>query len=347
MTEKEKADMIELHVHLDGSLRPETIWELAMIRDGKAPAADLEGLVTLMQAPVPCSSLSEYLSRFALPLNYLQTDVALERVAFELTEDLAREGVEYAEIRFAPQLSTELGLSQMEVTEAVAAGVKRGMAAYPGIKAGLLLCCMRGSDEGTARNNMETLKTAADCVKDGEKGRIVCGVDLAGDESEYQNELFLEYFKKAGRMDIPLTVHAGECKRVQNIELAMENGAKRIGHGIAMRGNYELQELLCKKGIGVELCPGSNLQTGAVASAEEYPFREFLKNGVKISVNTDNRTVTNTTMIKELKFLDTHFGLSAEDAGRLMMNAIETSFAGNSVKEIVRKEISQWEKESA
>ena len=101
--------MIELHVHLDGSLRPKTIWELAAIQDGQQPAADLAGLGTLMQAPVPCSSLSEYLSRFALPLKYLQTGAALERVAFELTEDLAGEGVGYAEIRFAPQLSTERG----------------------------------------------------------------------------------------------------------------------------------------------------------------------------------------------------------------------------------------------
>lgn len=331
MTEKEKADMIELHVHLDGSLRPETIWELAMIRDGKAPAADLEGLVTLMQAPVPCSSLSEYLSRFALPLNYLQTDVALERVAFELTEDLAREGVEYAEIRFAPQLSTELGLSQMEVTEAVAAGVKRGMAAYPGIKAGLLLCCMRGSDEGTARNNMETLKTAADCIKDGEKGRIVCGVDLAGAEEVYDTGLFRNLFAEADRYGLKRTIHAGEAAGPDSMWKALEMGALRIGHGIAAIQDQSLIKELVTRRTALEVCVTSNVQTKGVRSLKEHPIKKLYDAGVHVTLNTDNRTVSGTTLLKEIDLVKNAFGFTDEDIKRMEGYAAEAAFLDTAI----------------
>lgn len=328
---------VELHCHLDGSIPLQVLKELCVMGHVTVPGDEKE-FRSLAEAGDNCESLTEYLKAFELPLSCLGTEESFLRASYAVAAEAARENVRYMEIRFAPLLSETSAFAAERIIEACAEGLQKACE-DTGIYASLILCGMR---HFSAADNYRTLDLGKRYL-----GKGVCGVDLAGDESEYQNELFLEYFKKAGKMDIPLTVHAGECKRVQNIELAVENGAKRIGHGIAMRGNYELQELLCKKGIGVELCPGSNLQTGAVASAEEYPFREFLKNGVKISVNTDNRTVTNTTMIKELKFLDTHFGLSAEDAGRLMMNAIETSFAGNSVKEIVRKEISQWEKESA
>lgn len=170
--------MTELHVHLDGSLRPETVWELAAEQGIALPAKTVEELRTLMQAPVPCGSLGEYLSRFAVSKNCLQTEAALERVAFELAEDMAEDGVTCGEIRFAPQFSTERGLTQRQVTEAVGRGVCRGMEEHPSLRLGLILCCMRGDDRETERRNRETVELAAE-MKD---GGIVCGVDLAGAE---------------------------------------------------------------------------------------------------------------------------------------------------------------------
>ena len=136
--------MIELHLHLDGSLRPETVWELAKEQKIELPAKTVEDVRYKMEVPEDCKTLEEYLERFDMPLMVLQKADALERVAFELTEDLARSGVTYAEIRFAPQLSLNGGLTQDEVTEAAIRGVKRGMEQYPQIRVGLILCCMRG-----------------------------------------------------------------------------------------------------------------------------------------------------------------------------------------------------------
>lgn len=318
--------MIELHVHLDGSLRPKTIWELAVTQKGQPPAADLAALKTLMQAPVPCNSLSEYLSCFDLPLKYLQTETALERAAFELTEDLAREGVRYGEIRFAPQLSMEEGLSQMEVVKAVDAGVKRGMAAYPEIRIGLLLCCMRGRDEKTNRANMETLKTAAACTADQEMGKVVCGVDLAGAEEVYETGLFRELFEEADRYGLKRTIHAGEAAGPDSIWKALDMGALRIGHGIAaIQDESLIRELAMRKTV-LEVCITSNVQTKGVGSLQEHPVKKLYDAGVRVTLNTDNRTVSGTTLLKEIDLAKKNFGFTEEDVKRMEEYAAEAAF---------------------
>lgn len=316
--------MIELHVHLDGSLRPGTVWELAMEQDGKAPADDLDDLKALMEAPVPCRSLSEYLSRFALPLAYLQTEKALERVAFELTEDLAREGVTYGEIRFAPQLSTESGMSQREVSEAVAAGVRRGMKTFPSIKIGLFLCCMRGDDDKTEKKNMETLRVAADCKDNG----IVCGVDLAGAEEVYDTGLFRELFREADHYGLKRTIHAGEAAGPDSMWKALEMGALRIGHGIASVRDEALIKELVKREIALEVCVTSNVQTNGVPSLKEHPIRRLYDAGVHVTLNTDNRTVSATTLLKETELVKNAFGFTDEDMKIMEGYAVRAAFLG-------------------
>ena len=133
-------------------------------------------------------------------------------------------------------------------------------------------------------------------------GNGVCAADLAGAEAIYPMSEFMELFGQAKKLGMPFTIHAGECGNVQNILDSVEAGALRIGHGIAMRGNSEVQKMIREKGIGVEMCPISNLQTKAVESESQYPLREFLDNGIKVTINTDNRTVSNTTMTK-LQFI--------------------------------------------
>lgn len=157
-------------------------------------------------------------------------------------------------------------------------------------------------------------------------GNGVCAADLAGAEAVYPMSEFMELFGQAKKIGMPFTIHAGECGNVQNILDSVEAGALRIGHGIAMRGNSEVQKMIREKGIGVEMCPISNLQTKAVESESQYPLREFLDNGIKVTINTDNRTVSNTTMTKELQFIQEHYGITDEEILMMMRNAVDTAF---------------------
>ena len=148
----------------------------------------------------------------------------------------------------------------------------------------------------------------------------------------------MELFTKVGKLGIPFTLHAGECGNPQNIIDSVQVGAKRIGHGIAMRGHKGLQRELAARNIGIEMCPISNLQTKAVNITAEYPLREFLDAGLKVSINTDNRTVSNTTLTKELDFIQRTYGIQDEEILLLMKNAADTAFASDEVKaELYRK----------
>ena len=157
-------------------------------------------------------------------------------------------------------------------------------------------------------------------------GNGVYAADLAGAEAIYPMSEFMESFGQAKKLGMPFTIHAGECGNVQNILDSVEAGALRIGHGIAMRGNSEVQKMIREKGIGVEMCPISNLQTKAVESESQYPLREFLDNGIKVTINTDNRTVSNTTMTKELQFIQEHYRITDEEIRLMMRNAVDTAF---------------------
>ena len=314
--------MTELHVHLDGSLRPETAWDLAVKQGIPLPAASREELKILMQAPVPCGSLAEYLTRFAFPKACLQEAEALERVAFELAEDMAAEGTTCAEIRFAPQLSMEKGLSQEKVTEAVIRGVRRGMETYPGLKLGLLLCCMRGDDRETDFRNRETLELAAGL----KNGGIVCGVDLAGAEASYDTGMFRDLFREADRYGLKRTIHAGEAAGPDSVWKALELGAMRIGHGISAAKDERLVRELADRKIVLEVCVTSNVQTKGVPSLKEHPIRKLFDAGVRVTVNTDNRTVSDTTLTKELTLVKEAFGFRDEEIRKMEEYAAEASF---------------------
>ena len=157
-------------------------------------------------------------------------------------------------------------------------------------------------------------------------GNGVCAADLAGAEAIYPMSEFMKLFGQAKKLGMPFTIHAGECGNVQNSLDSVEAGALRIGHGIAMRGNSEVQKMIREKGIGVEMCPISNLQTKAVESESQYPLREFLDNGIKVTVNTDNRTVSNTTMTKELQFIQEHYRITDEEIRLMKRNSVDTAF---------------------
>ena len=311
--------LIELHLHLDGSLRPETVWELAKEQNIKLPANTVDEVRDQMQVPEDCRTLEEYLTRFDLPLLVLQTREALERAAFELTEDLAKEGVTYAEIRFAPQLSIKGGMTQEQAVEAAIEGVKRGMQQYPSIRVGLILCCMRGEDN--EEWNLQTVEAAKKYL-----GDVVCAVDIAGAESLYPTERFAPVFEKVREYGLPSTIHAGEAAGPESMKTALAFGAKRIGHGVAAVEDPELVRRLIEEQITLEVCVTSNYQTKVVPSIEAHPIRRLFNAGVRVTVNSDNRTVSNTNIRKELDILRNVFGFKEQEIEKMEEYAWEARF---------------------
>lgn len=310
---------IELHLHLDGSLRPETVWELANEQQIAFPSHSLEEVRHQMRVPEDCRTLEEYLKRFDLPLLVLQRADALERVTFELVEDLAKEGISYAEIRFAPQLSVQGGLTQDAVVEAAIRGAKRGMQTYPGIRVGLILCCMRGADNEEL--NLQTVETAHKYL-----GDVVCAVDIAGAESLYPTENFRKVFERVNAYGLPMTIHAGEVAGPDSIRTALSFGTKRIGHGVSAIQDPALLQELIEKQVTLEVCVTSNYHTKVVPSIAEHPIRKLFDAGVRVTVNSDNRTASGTTLGQEIAILRDVFGFTDAELDKINAYAWEARF---------------------
>lgn len=311
---------VDLHCHLDGSLEVESAREM-LHEQGKFYT--LEELKQRLKVQPDCISLAQYLERFDMPLMCLQTEKGLKRAAFELVRAVAGENVKYIEVRFAPVLSVNQNLNCKRVIESVVEGVREAERQYD-IAASVIVCAMR---HHTAEQNMEMMKTAREFLGDG-----VCALDLAGDEAAYPTNRFRELFAQARKWEMPFTIHSGECGSLENVKEAIELGARRIGHGIALQKSSELQKMCREKRIGIEMCPTSNIQTRAVHSFENYPLEMFMKNGLLVSINTDNRTVSDTTMSKEIELVMETLHQDEEIVRKCMQNAVETSFAGDEMK---------------
>lgn len=240
--------MIDLHLHLDGSLSVKTVRELARIQ-GVEVSHDDSVLLKRLQVSESCRDLNEYLEKFSFPCSLLQTRNAIEKAVYNLQEELKAQGLLYAEIRFAPQLHTFQGLTQAAVVEAAVNGLEAS-----NFKANLILCCMRGDDNYL--QNMETVRVAAQYL-----GKGVCAVDLAGAEALYKTSDFEELFRFAREMGIPFTIHAGEADGPDSVRTAVRFGARRLGHGVRSVEDSALLRCLKETGITLELCPTSNLNT--------------------------------------------------------------------------------------
>ncbi|MDO4617305.1 MAG: adenosine deaminase [Lachnospiraceae bacterium] len=295
----------ELHCHLDGSL-PKQWMEQALGRELDS---------SLVSAPPDCSSLTEYLEKFELPLSCLQTALRLEDAAYALAADAARENVTYIEVRFAPNLHLDAGLHPDQAIKAVDRGLKRAETEYS-IGYGIIVCAMR---HHSMKENRTMLEHAGDLRAAGAAN--LAALDLAGDESAYPTSLFKELFDRAREMNMPFTIHSGETGSLENVKTAYEYGASRIGHGIALKQDPGLMRAFAEAGIGVEMCPTSNFQTKAVTSREEYPLPEFLEAGIPVSINTDNRTVSSTTLTRELELVYTQYGEDDSMLEQLLKNA--------------------------
>lgn len=311
---------VELHCHLDGSLSRNFIEK----RLGRKVSQEE------LSVSDDCRSLNEYLEKFDLPGQCLMDEEGLREAGYDVLCSMYQENVCYAEVRFAPLLSETSDMDCRKVIEAVIAGMNKGKQDF-GVEYGIITCAMR---HHSAEENLRMLQIVREYLGDG-----VCAADLAGAEALYPMSEFMDVFETVKKLGMPFTLHAGECGNVQNIIDSVEAEAGRIGHGIAMRGHRELQSELAKKGIGIEMCPSSNLQTKAVQSTAEYPLREFLDAGLKVSINTDNRTVSNTSLAKELEFVQKTYGVSDEEIRKMMQNAVETAFARDDVKERLQKKM--------
>lgn len=316
---------IELHCHLDGSISPGLIQKL-LKEQGKD--YHLERLEEMLVAPEDCRSLAEYLKCFDLPLSCLQTREGLYAAARDLALAAAKEHVVYLEVRFAPSFSTKQGLSVPEIIESVHEGLTQAEKEAD-ILTSLIVCTMRNLDMET---NLSMLKEAVEFL-----GAGVAGCDLAGDEKAYPTSDFKELFDYAKKSKMPITIHSGECGSTENIRAAVEFGAKRIGHGIAMLKDKKLMELCAEKKVGVELCPTSNLQTKAVTDFSSYPFQAFYKAGIPLSVNTDNRTVSGTTLTDEYMRLVDSDMLKEKMCEKIYIDSIACSFCDDDIKQVLWK----------
>ena len=311
--ELKKLPKIELHCHLDGSLSKDFI----QTRLGRVVSEEE------LRVTEDCRSLAEYLEKFALPCACLMDETGLEGAGYDVLQTMSRENVIYAEIRFAPLLSVTKEMGTEQVIAALLRGLERGKKEF-GVEYNVITCAMRHHSE---EENFRMIKTARQFLGEG-----VCAADLAGAEAQYPMTEFMELFTRTKQIGMPFTLHAGECGAAQNIVDSVKVGAGRIGHGIAMRGRTDVQTMVKDAQVGIEMCPISNLQTKAVSGPEEYPLREFLNAGILVSINTDNRTVSNSSLTKELEFIQSVYGIRNDEIQILMRNAAETAFADDDMK---------------
>ncbi|WP_036718700.1 adenosine deaminase [Paenibacillus harenae] len=328
-----KLPKVELHVHLDGSLKPETVKELAIEQNEPLPIESDEELLSCMRADEHCADLKQYLSTFSFVLPYLQTARALERVAYELIEQAAGQRVKYIEVRFAPQLHLQKGLSVREVIQHVIDGLKRGESTFGTIARAIVICMRSHSDE----MNRAVIREAA-----GFRGRGVVAVDLAGDEASFPPGLFRGLFAEARQLGLNITIHAGEAAGADNVLEAIKGlGALRIGHGVRMLEDPAVIRLVKERRIPLEMCPLSNIQTKAVAGWEAYPIRRYMEEGIIVTVNTDNMTVSGTTLTKEYELLAEQLGFTPDEIAQIIRNGVKAAFLEEEEKRLLIQSVEQ------
>lgn len=311
--------MIDLHLHLDGSLSEEDFRYLA-----KKDSVDLgKDFPNNIYVPEDCPSLEVYLERFALPCMLLQSKENLSYATKSLVKRLYKMGYIYAEIRFAPQLHTDKGLTQMDAALAALSGLEEGLKDCDGFDANLILCCMRHAPESV---NLETVEVANKL-----KGTKVVAIDLAGAEALHPCSYYKNIFDLANGYGLNITIHGGEATGSDEVMMALDNGAVRIGHGVHLDVKKDGPRAK-KENICFEFCPTSNLQTKSLKSYKDVPLKEFREAGIDVTINSDNMTVSNTDVFNEFKHLQRVFHLNDIEIYRYLNNSIKHSFTDDKTK---------------
>jgi len=314
----QKLPKTDLHVHLDGSLRLDTILDLARSQNVQLPTFDRDELFRMIYAGEVCASLDDYLKAFDITLSVMQTEESLERSAYELAEDSWAENVRYIEVRYAPLLHTRAGLSLTQVVEAVLRGLRNAKRAF-GIRYGVILCGIRSmSSELSLR--MAELAVAF-------KNRGVVGFDLAGSEVNNPAKTHYKAFQLILNNNINCTAHAGEAYGPESIAQAVHAcGAHRIGHGTRLIEDGDLLNYVNDHRIPLEVCPSSNIQTKAARGWESHPVDFFVDYGLRVTINTDNRLITDTTVSKELWLCHRQYGWTLAQIKEILIAGFKSAF---------------------
>jgi adenosine deaminase len=324
----QKLPKVLLHEHLDGVLRPQTIIELAeAVQYRELPTKDSNSLAQWFFQGANQGSLAKYLEGFKHTIAVMQTEEALERVAYEQAEDLSKDGVVYYETRFAPLFHTTKGLTHQQVVAAVLKGMARGRQNF-GIRSGLIICAMRNMNV-----SLEMAELAVDF-----RERGVVGFDLAGEEGGHPPKKHVDAFHYIQRENFNITIHAGEGFGKESIWQAIQYcGAHRIGHGTRLIDDItvadgkavslgDLAQYVLDKRIPLEICLISNVHTGAAPSLEQHPFKILFQEKFRVTLNTDNRLMSDTSMTKEFEAAAEAFGLTVDDFEKISINAMKSAF---------------------
>ena len=320
--------MIDLHLHLDGSLSVDDFKYLAS-RQNFDLGNDFPKSIYVNK---DCRSLEEYLERFDLPLKLLQDEFSIAYAVNSLINRLYNMGYIYVEIRFAPQLHTQKGMSQEDAVIAACAGLRNALQDKPDFDAGLILCAMRQSDYET---NLPAILLA-----DKYRNRGVVAVDLAGPEAFHTGDYYQDLFDEAQKRNLNITIHAGEACGSEEVIRAIDLlHAKRIGHGVHLDINFENVKKMTEQNIYYEFCPTSNLQTTSLENYAAVPLRQFDRFGIKVTINSDNMTVSNTDVLKEYRHLFKEFKLQKYEVRHFLINSIEASFTSINKKQALIQEL--------
>lgn len=307
----------ELHCHLDGSLRPETLLELAREYDQPVPRDDADALREYMRVD-DARSLEDYLARFDVTLGVMQTAAALERIAYELSIDAARDGVRYLEVRYAPVLNTRHGLSLGEAIEAPLRGLERAERDR-GALARVIVCGLRHMAPDVS---LELARLAV-----GYRDRGVVGFDLAGGELGHPASAHAAAFAYAREHDLACTCHAGEGADASYVRDAVHVcGANRIGHATRLYEDDSLTQYVNDRRIALEICLTSNVQTHAVESYHAHPLRQYFDRGLNVVLNTDNRLMSGTTLTDEYLHAATALGFTFDELAEIALNGFASAF---------------------
>ncbi len=334
----QKLPKAELHCHLDGSLRIDTILELAEQQKVELPSKHPKELKQILEIGNNTGSLEEYLSRFKLTLSVMQTPDSLTRTAYELAEDCWNDGVRYVEIRYSPILHTDNGMTLAESVDAVKKGLDKAESDF-GIITGIIICGIRNISPDIS------LKLADLTVQ--YKNRGVVGFDLAGAEENFPAKHHQDAFELILKNNINTTLHAGEAYGPESIHQAIHAcGAHRIGHGTRLRENPDLMNYINDHRIALEICLISNIHTKSIPSLKKHPFKYYLNNNLRVTLNTDNRLISSTTLTEEYCRAVEEFDLNANDIRRIIMNGFKSAFlAHNKRRDLIKQVVNELEVE--
>jgi adenosine deaminase len=316
--------LTDLHRHLDGNIRPSTIWQLAEEFSIPLQQHSLEELIQATQVQFKTTDLLAFLQQMELGVSVLASEQACYRVAYENVEDAKGTGLTYVELRFSPVFMAQAhNLSINQVVDAVVAGCKAGSKKY-GVPVNIIGILSRSYGEATCYQELQALLRAKDDI---------VALDLAGDEKGFPAIRFKQHFKLARDAGWNITVHAGEADGPHSIWQAIDElGATRIGHSVAAREDTRLMDFMANNNISIECCLTSNFQTGACIDIAHHPIKTFIERGIVVTLNTDDPGVSGIEIIDEYRLAREVVGLSAEQLAQIQLNGVEVAFVGDSVK---------------